>query len=343
MIRALFVIFLLSLFVGGCCKDRQVEQTAGKENTFPLLEGDYLGQEPPGDTPQLFAPGIMSTGFHEHSFPAFSPDGNEVYWSAWVRPFSKEVILYMKREGNRWTAPEVAPFSGKYIDGGPCFSPDGQKLFFASKRPQQSGGKPFEKRHLWCLQRRGDGWSAPQCILHTVGFMEVRPSVTTGGTIYFMADYKDSLGEYDIYRMKWENGSYTKPENLGEAVNSKYKEFSSFIAVDESFLIFSRYDHPEGDGLYISFRREDGTWTKARNMGKEINTTPRQRFPAISPDGQYLFFTSNRLADRFKEDVSTSYTYKLIKERQVSPENGFDDIYWMKPDIIQRLKKEILK
>lgn len=32
-----------------------------EKETFPVLTGKYLGQEPPGLEPELFAPGIIST------------------------------------------------------------------------------------------------------------------------------------------------------------------------------------------------------------------------------------------------------------------------------------------
>jgi hypothetical protein len=48
---------------------------------FPVLEGSYLGQKPPGTTPEVFAPGIISVQENfEHSAAVFSPDGSEVYW-----------------------------------------------------------------------------------------------------------------------------------------------------------------------------------------------------------------------------------------------------------------------
>ena len=46
-----------------------------QQTDFPKLAGPYLGQKPPGMTPVIFAPGIIATEFHEHSFPSFSPDG----------------------------------------------------------------------------------------------------------------------------------------------------------------------------------------------------------------------------------------------------------------------------
>jgi hypothetical protein len=111
--------------------------------TVATQRGPYLGQTPPGAVPETFAPGIISTASLEHSAPAFSPDGNEVYWSVWPRPQLEEpqVILTMRQKTDgTWTSPEAASFSGRWVDGGPAFSPDGQRLYFFSKRPHEVPG-----------------------------------------------------------------------------------------------------------------------------------------------------------------------------------------------------------
>ena len=53
-----------------------------QQSAFQVLKGPYLGQKPPGMTPEVFAPGIISkAGFHLHSSLAFSQDGREVYFT----------------------------------------------------------------------------------------------------------------------------------------------------------------------------------------------------------------------------------------------------------------------
>ncbi|MFO7720347.1 MAG: hypothetical protein R6W85_07900, partial [Gillisia sp.] len=47
---------------------------------FTELHGDYLGQPLPGETPVVFARGIVSSDYKEHWAPRFSFDGNEVFW-----------------------------------------------------------------------------------------------------------------------------------------------------------------------------------------------------------------------------------------------------------------------
>jgi len=48
---------------------------------FPLLEGAYFGQQPPGPEPKLFAVDVVSTNGFEHGCITFTPDGKQAYWS----------------------------------------------------------------------------------------------------------------------------------------------------------------------------------------------------------------------------------------------------------------------
>ena len=57
--------------------------TIAQETDFPKLNGPYLGQKPPGMTPELFAPEIFKQvpGNSVHSAPSFSYDGKEMYYT----------------------------------------------------------------------------------------------------------------------------------------------------------------------------------------------------------------------------------------------------------------------
>ena len=75
----IFIIVLLALFI---FKGVGLTQKDTKDNeNFPVLRGPYLGQKPPGDVPELFAPGIVSSVYWEHSGAVFTPDGKELFWS----------------------------------------------------------------------------------------------------------------------------------------------------------------------------------------------------------------------------------------------------------------------
>ncbi len=263
---------------------------------FTVSKGAYLGQLPPGSIPEKFAPGVVSTDHQEHSSPTFSPDGTEIYWSLWRRPDEglPQVIVFVRQEGKRWSKPQTASFSGTYSDGGPVLSQDGQRLYFYSKRPSPRAGK-IANNDIWSVQRTPGGWSTPQNIGSPVNTkrLEAAPSVTMDGTLYFVGYHQGVAGEMGIHRSKCVDGQYMKPEALDVIINSQYHDWTPYIAPDESYLVFSS-TRPGGYGafdLYIAFRKTDGGWTEAQNMGSEINTEASERFPGVSPDGKYLFFT----------------------------------------------------
>lgn len=279
---------------------------------FPALKGEYLGQKKPGGKPELFARGIISSIDWEHSAPVFSPDGREVFWTS-ISDGMK--ILRMRSEGGAWQAPEAASFSG-FEDCYPCFSSDGRRLYYVSYRPLKDGVKNAGIGiNLWFVERAGDDWAEPRSVGspfttgNTFGF-----SLTEDGTVYFT----DASKGFDIFRSRLVGGRYAEPEKLGPAINSDDMEDEPFIAPDESCLIFKSM-RPGGFGgadLYISSQRADGSWTEASNLGPTINTAYGERFPAVSRDGKYFFFGSDRNGNR-------------------------GDIYWVKTDFLFQLKSAV--
>ena len=301
-----------------------------QSDIFPVLKGAYLGQKPPGMKPEIFAPGIISTGFDESNV-FFSPDGRELYY--YMRGSPHSVILYMKEENGQWTKPAVASFSGKY-GGEFSLSPDGKTILIDTNGNLDSGGVPEDVWNIWVMNRNGNGWRKPRKIenlTNTGGY----PVIANNGNIYFFDTRKEGMGKQDIYISVFNDGNYGEPVNLGSTVNSEYSDLDPFIAPDESYLIFCS-DRPEGVGMYVSFHEKDGTWSKAVNMGNEINAGPKDLCPSVSPDGKYLFFTSTRRL--YKQYSESPITYEEKIKILNSPGNGSMDIYWVDAKIIENLK-----
>ena len=306
----------------------------GKDN-LSVLKGSYLGQKPPGMTPEIFAPGIISTGYHDGCI-TFSPDGRELFYH--FGGLDRMVILHMKRVNNRWTAPQIASFSGKYRDGEPHFSYDGNKLLFRSTRPLEGKGEPMASTDIWIVERDEDGWGEPRNLGPIINSEkdDLYPTISKSGDLYF-ASNRD--GGWDIYVSKYVNGRYAKPEKLSNAINSEFGAWDAFLAPDESYIIFGSNGRSDGFGesdLYISFRKEDGTWTKSKNMGSQINTFYGEVDPVISPNGKYIFFRSNRKIH--KSYAESPLTYNEVIKMLDSPGNGEADIYWVDARIIDHLK-----
>lgn len=262
------------------------------------LYGDYLGQTPPGDTPVVFVPGIISKNGPEHSAAIFSPDGKEVYWSAGK-------IFYMQRIDNRWTVPQSLDLFGDslHIDDQPFLSLNGKRLYINSegRKTSKQGISPqewsrYNNEDIWYVDKQGQSWSKPKSLSSVINtnYLEAQASFNNNESVYFLS-YLDGVdGECGIFRAKIQNGKYSSAEALPECINSSAQDWTPYIAPDDSYLIFSSYrDGGLGQGdLYVSFHDVNSdTWSEPVNLGEPVNTNTQERFPAVSPDGKYLFFT----------------------------------------------------
>lgn len=261
---------------------------------FPVLEGDYMGQEPPGDTPELFAVGIVSSIWGLHSTVAFSPDGNTAMWAPMIeipgRLYSIGGVLMSERIEGRWTAPRFAPFTGDEEGVVPFFSPDGKRVYFMSRAPLP-GEAESGKERIWFVDRSAEGWSEPKAVDPSVNDFPLhwQFSVDMEHTIYFHSSIPEGHGESDIYFSRLVDGKWQEPQNLGPPVSTAEDDGMPYISPDGTYLLFSRrYD------LYISYRRDDGGWTEPENLGEPINSPDIELCPMVTPDGKYLFFLSQR-------------------------------------------------
>jgi len=308
-----------------------------QEHDFPLLKGPYFGQYPPGNTPQVFEPEIVSTGLDELN-SVFSPDGSEFYFC--VRNAGGAVSIFqMKMKDETWSAPSLFPFASRFGDIDVTMSPDGNKILFCSLRPIPGRDQPNEDYDFWMAGREGDTWGDP---IHLGGEInspshDFYPMMSAGGAIYFSSQ-REGPGTNNIYRSELVDGKYTRAVKLGGAVNTEHREFDPYISPDESLLIFTS-NRPQGLGsgdLYISFKDKSGEWTPARNMGDRINSSGPEFCAQISPDGKYLFFTSARTSGRGAPE--RPFGYKDFKECHNRSQSGFCDIYWVSAEIIEELK-----
>jgi len=262
------------------------------------ITGKYLGQKRPGLTPEPFAPGILLNTHRPHGSIAFSPDGKEIYWSAALDFGQFQKIWMMSQHKGRWSRPRAVSFPEPYIYGGPAITAGGERFFFDVLKPAEADGQNPD-HDIWFREKETHGWGEvikPGPPLNS-DRSSLGPSVSRNGNVYFLSfNMEGGFGSVDIYRSRRTKEGYMKPENLGAAINTQFMDTSPFIAPDESYLIFSSM-RPDGYGdfdLYLSYKKKDGTWTKAKNMGEMINTAARESNPVVSPDGKYLFFISRR-------------------------------------------------
>jgi len=329
---------IVVMFAFGCSRQDAGAPGAEGGNDLTSFAGDYLGQSPPGLEPMLFAEGLISTGLHDDGAPRFSPDGREVYFRKWAVPH--DIIGFMRREGDRWTAPTMFRPFGRYVVSVPIFKTDGTGAYFLSRRPIAGEGEPADY-NVWFAEKGPSGWGPLTAVgppLNTPDD-EYPYSISDSGTLYLQGRYADTLGGFDVYCSRLLNGAHDPARNLGAPVNTEFSESAPFVARDESFIVYSSYGRPDsyrGIDLYVTFRKADGTWTPGVNLGPEVNSPAADKFPALSPDENYLFFVSDRGADRSYEFSDLSYAD--LMRRNLGPRNGEGDVYWVSAEVIHRLE-----
>jgi hypothetical protein len=298
-------------------------QSGISDSTDNSLSHQYLGQKPPGTTPELFAPGVISTG-KEHSAAMFTPDGREMYFGR-IMPTGIFGVIF---DGERWSDPELVSFSIDGVGLYPVLSADGNRLYFSSVRAPNEGGAQLSRGqyHIWVSERTAGGWGEPVHLDSAVNFgnHQSNPHPTDRGELYFSArNTANPANSMDIFRAELINGEFTNCVALPEPINTDSPEHSPFVPPDGSFMIFSSFRGGYGrSDLFISFRQADDTWTTPLNMGPAINSAYKDEYPYVSPDGRYFFFNSNRPSS--------------INDTAIP--DGPGNIYWVDASVIEELR-----
>ena len=116
-----------------------------------------------------------------------------------------------------------------------------------------------------------------------------------GRFIVFTICGEGGLGSCDLYWSKKIGDRWSKPRNLGAAVNSRYWDSQPSFSIDGKTLYFTS-NRPGGKGgkdIWKTTLNENGRWNKAVNLGDSINTPQDETCPFIHYDDQTLYFASN--------------------------------------------------
>jgi len=263
----LATIALFTILLSACDSNTQ----DGLISSTPL----YLGQNPPGLTPELFAPEIIRTEFREAS-AAISPDLKSFYFRRRGGAYKYNTLVVVEWRDGQWAESVIAEKTGQ-----PFISEDGQILHL---------GRNYRRRIE-------SGWSEAidrNTPINNIAIMRLTSS--SNGTYYF----DDAVGEGNIRFSRITEGKREEPKTLVGEIDMGTYRAHPFISPDESYLIWDdqRASGFGGADLYISFRQQDGSWGPSINLGDEINSEYSESSGSVSPDGMYFFFHRSPGGDR---------------------------------------------
>jgi hypothetical protein len=236
----------------------------------------YLSQTPPGYTPKIF--NIPFSRAYPGDRLAISPDGKGIYYGElYPSPTLTTLrrIKYFTYSNAAWRGPSIL-FDSCVA---PAFSVTGDTLFFEKDESDHSA--PFVS------VRKDSGWSAPSRFTRGFGIHGLQ--TTNSGNYY--ASIVTSLGGVDQGKLSKVviHDSDVSIRNQGIPSGN---ENDFFISRDESFTIFTTPDRGglgQGD-LFISYRKNDSSWTNPKNLGSPLSTKDWEHGPYVTPDNKYLIF-----------------------------------------------------
>lgn len=298
-------------------------------------------------TPTVFGPGVISSPANDDA-PTFTPDGSTVYF---FRSNHQDYdILVSHRAGSHWSAPKIAPFSGRWRDLEPAMSPDGTYMIFASSRPVAGGdvelnGSWGGQMHvgkggnLWRVNRQALGWGRPVRLPDAVNRVNSTfgPSVAGDGSLYFMAATGEG-GRFQLWYSQFKHGTYQTATPLSFSPG-KWDEFDPAVAPDQSFIVFASTRPPTPAGtswVFISYR-VNGHWSNPVALGSEVNRLGPIDELRLGPDGHTLYFGSGYV---ILPDYPKSRESALRGLREMQSWNNGNENIW-KVDLSAWLKHKV--
>ena len=298
----LIVILVFTLFFNSC----NTKKNESKDSDSPTIVSPYFGQTPPGLIPEVFALGIVSINGRNEAGISFSPDLDEVYFSA-SKKDEETAIYFSKLKGNKWTPVKRANFTHgvKREELYPFVSLIDKRIYFTAF------DSIFSDEKIWYVNRLEDSWSdAIQLDSPLNDDLVFFPNQSKNGGLYY----------FNLSKMK----TYYAPNKNGEfpEVREVELEFGhhAFISPSDDYLLVTAQNNEDesrkDNDIYVYFKKQDGRWTQPINLGSTINSNFDEKGPSITPDGKYLFFGRS--------------------ERDIEP--GLSNLYWVSTEVINKVR-----
>ncbi|HAO46568.1 MAG TPA: OmpA family protein [Ferruginibacter sp.] len=264
----------------------------------------------------VFAPQNLGSNINTADleyFPSLTIDGKKMIFN---RRINNDEDFYESDLVNGvWS--NAKPLGGKVNtnlnEGAQNISQDGQLLVFTGCNYPEGEGSC----DLYYSVRTNTGWSEAHNLGTSVNteFWESSPSLSPDKKdLYFSSNRPGGFGGKDIWvTHRLQNGKWSVPENMGEAVNTSGDEGCPFMHADNRSLYFNSNGHA-GYGmtdLYVSRKVNDSSWTMAENLGYPINTIDDEGSLIIAADAKTAYYASDKSDSKGGLDL---YTFQLRED-----------------------------
>ncbi len=210
-----------------------------------------------------------------------------------------------------------APINSEYDDLSPASFGSQGEMVFASSRPIPDFIKSENEFAVLKTSKSGLSWCDPQALIKLgtlpPNFTSIE-IVKDGARMYV---YKKT-GRGNFYYSEPSAGGWGTPKQSSLAGRGKTLESDFFINEEEDYVLFAGMKSYHLD-IYESKKGANGQWSAPKAI-KGINSKWDEDSPYVTPDGNYLYFSSNRSTSIGGFDIYKC-TWDPKKKRWSKPEN----------------------
>ena len=253
-----------------------------------------------------------------------------------------KVAITLKRNPKQFNSSNLGKVvNTKFEEHSPVVASDESFLIFTSTRPIEKGlNKDELVESIWETRWNGKEWSMPKPLPQTVNGVGQNASCSLsfdGSTLYF---YRNLDGEGDIYTAERNaKGEWLNIKKLPRPINSFADETHATISPEGDMLFFTSNRDGGFGGLdiYVVRKLPNGQWSKAQNLGPNINSTDDEESPFFHADGKTLYFSSRGhenggAFDIFKSVLDENDNWS-VPENIGYPINSPDDDVFYQPTV----------
>ena len=284
-----------------------LQQGQGVLTDFLKVDTFRLEIIPPSSGVQFFRNGILflsNTKYEGKMLPRHVSFGTIEAYTAIVKDSSLGLHI---------------PFAASSSFSVPCeattFSSDYKTMYFTKIARKAKREKIFRA----VLKQDAKGESAWVADENPLGFCSgdyiyTHPAISADGNmLIFASDMGGTIGELDLFMVMKDGEKWSRPENLGNQINTK--KFECFPFLDKDNNLFYSSDGLEGRGGYDIFtsRFNGSGWDKPVDLGPKINTQNDDiAFCIDRNDGRSAFYTRRPVADKGNMQLFSVTVRKIV-------------------------------
>lgn len=209
-------------------------------------------------------------------------------------------------------------FKGKMHDGPASFSNNGTFMAMTRNTLNDKTSDKIVELQISFSKLENNKWSKPTYFEYNNESYSTGHAFLTedGKTMYFVSNMPGGFGGTDIYKTtKVGVDKWSKPENLGNKVNTEGDELFPFFEETQQVLIFNSNGHYGLGGQDVFQIKQNGTsWEDAQNLGMPINSEADDFSFIFNKSIDKGYFSSNRSGGQGLSDI---YAFQYTKEKPV--------------------------